>query len=247
MKIPIDTHTHSICGGHAFSTLEEMVCRAREKGIEMFALTEHTPSMPDGAYIYLFNNLEFIPPYVDGVRVLRGAELNILDFEGTVDLPEKNLKKLEFVVASMHDACIEPGSQEQNTAAMVGALRNPYVDVIGHPGSPQYELDVEAVVLETLRQGKLVEVNNHSFLYRAGSEETCRTFIRLCKRYGLRVAVASDAHISFEVGEFTAALAVLQEEEFPEQLIVNASRSRFEQYLQERTARIERTKERQRE
>lgn len=239
MKIPIDTHTHSISSGHAFSTVEEMARGAKENGVEMFVLAEHAPSMPGGPHIFHFNNMVMIPPYLEGVRVLRGAELNILDFEGAIDLPERNLKKLEFIVASLHNVCIEPGSREQNTMAMVRALQNPYIDVIGHPGNPYYELDVETVVKKTGELGKLVEINNHSFLYRKGSGDVCRGFIRLCKKHGVRITLASDAHIRFEIGDFEAALEALREEKFPEELIVNARCERFEEYLRQRAVRID--------
>ena len=44
MRISIDVHNHTIASGHAFSTLQEMVKAASEKGIEYLGITDHAPA-----------------------------------------------------------------------------------------------------------------------------------------------------------------------------------------------------------
>ena len=41
-----------------------------------------------------------------GVKMLFGAELNIMDAEGTVDLPEATLRGLDIIIASIHPPCL---------------------------------------------------------------------------------------------------------------------------------------------
>ena len=125
----------------------------------------------------------------------------------------------------------------ENTQAMIGALQNPYVDIIGHPGNPQFEIDREAVVQEAKRQNKLLEINNHSFAFRKGSPSICREIIRLCKKHGVRISVGSDAHVCFRVGYFDEAVEALTDEGFPEELIVSRSMQTFDEYLAERKRR----------
>ncbi len=52
MKIVVDSHTHSVASGHAYSTVQEMAREAPTNGIEMFALTDHGPAMKGAPYLY---------------------------------------------------------------------------------------------------------------------------------------------------------------------------------------------------
>ena len=79
-----------------------------------------------------FCNFKVIPPVLEGVRLLFGCELNIVDYKGTIDLSEKMLKRLSYTVASLHDLCLKPGTREENTFAVVTALKNPYVTILGY-------------------------------------------------------------------------------------------------------------------
>ena len=66
--------------------------------------------------------MRVIPEYIKGVRVLKGVEANIMDFDGGLDIPEKYLK-LDIVIA-FHEVCIDPGTVEENTRALIGAMSN---------------------------------------------------------------------------------------------------------------------------
>ena len=46
MKYILDTHTHTLASGHAYSTIDEMIQAAADKGLKLYALTEHAPAMP---------------------------------------------------------------------------------------------------------------------------------------------------------------------------------------------------------
>ena len=105
MKIIADTHAHTLASGHAYSTIKEMAAAAKERGLKALALTEHAPEMPGTCGLFYFQNLDVVPREADGVRLLMGAELNIMDPDGTVDLPEKTCRDLDIVVASIHPPC----------------------------------------------------------------------------------------------------------------------------------------------
>lgn len=242
MKILVDTHTHSVASGHAYSTIQEMAREAGIKGIGMLALTDHGPQMRGGPYLYHFSNLRVIPRELYGVKILRGVEANIMDYEGGIDMPDAYVKRLDFVLASFHEVCITPSGQEENTKAMIAALSNPYVDAIGHPGNPQYPVEIDRVVRAASQMGKLIEINNSSFFVRKGSEKNCREFVRKCKEYRTRVVCGSDAHISFDVGKFDKVEAVFEEEGMPEELVLNTSVEKIEAYLEEKKNRLGRLK-----
>jgi len=238
MRIEVDTHTHTVISGHAHSTLLENARFAKEAGLKGIVVTEHGPRLAGGPPEFNIGTYQTIPKFIEGVRIYRGVEANIIDFEGNVDISERFLTKLDFALASLHDVVIDPGSLEENTRALLGVLENPHVDAIGHPGNPYYPIHYEAVIGEAKRLNKILEINNHSFIYREGSRVNCVHILELCKKSGVRVAVSSDAHICFTVGGFERALAEIRKTHFPEELIVNRTAQSFEAYLEERKARF---------
>lgn len=238
MKFVVDTHTHSIASGHAFSTIEEMAKQAKINKIEMFALTDHGPAMPGSQTRIYFELLPQIPHDFLGIKLLKGIEANIMNHSGKLDLEEKYLKKLDIVIASFHDICIKPSTEENNTLAMIKAIQNPVVDIVGHLGNSMYKVDYERIVRAARDNNKLVEINNHSFHARKGSKENCRNIAILCKNYGVRVTCGSDAHISTTIGELNVVSKMLDEIGMPEDLILNTSIDKMYIYLNEKKKRL---------
>lgn len=231
MKLIADTHTHSIACDHAYSTVTENAKVASEKGIFAIAVTEHCPAMPDSPHIWHFECLGALPRKIHDVVILRGAEVNLLDFEGNLDLPEHILKKLEWVIVSAHGCCIKAGTIEQNNNAWLNVAKNPYVDVIGHCGLLDLPIDYEKVIPEFGKAGKLVEINVGS-LYRGGQVyENNVKIAQLCAKHNVRVVVNSDSHYCGNLGNFEIALKLLSDINFPEELVINADVKRFTDYL----------------
>ena len=74
MKPVLDLHTHTIMSGHAFSTVQEMVCAARDKVLEYLGISDHGPAVPGACDPIYFRNLYVVPREIDGVKLLMGAE-----------------------------------------------------------------------------------------------------------------------------------------------------------------------------
>lgn len=237
MNIEVDTHTHTVLSAHAHSTIMENAAAAERLGLKGVVMTDHGPSIHSSAPDYNIGTYAYLPAHMNGVRIYGGIEANIMDYSGSVDIREKYIRLLEFAIAGMHEVVIESGGIGKDTDAVMGALNNKHIDIISHPDNPSYVLDYEAVVKEAARLGKLLEVNDHSIEYRAGGANMDK-MLRLCKKYGLRIAVSSDAHSAFGIGKFDAAISLLEEKGFPESLIVNLTIERFESYLVERQKRI---------
>jgi len=238
MKIIVDTHTHTISSGHAYSTVQELAREASNNGMKMIAITDHAPAMKGAPCLFHFGNLRIIPEQICGVRILKGVEANIISYSGELDMPDSYLKRLDFVIASLHDVCIEPATVEEHTKALISVLKNPYVDAVGHPGNPQFQVDIEKVVETAKEYGKFIEINNHSFSTRKGSEDNCREFARQCKEKGVKVVCGSDAHISFEVGIFPKVYKIFDEIDMPEELVLNTSVEKVDEYLREKKKRL---------
>ncbi len=238
MKPEVDTHSHTVLSGHAHSTIIENAAAAARAGLKGLVMSDHGPKIPAAAPDFNIGTYAFLPRKIDGVKIYHGIEANIYDFEGSIDIREKYIKLLEYVIAGIHEVVIRTGGKDNDTQAVIGALNNKYVDTIAHPDNPSYSLDYEAVVKEAAKHSKIIEVNNHSYEYRKGSMKNAAVFLKLCKKYDVRVAVSSDAHSAFGIGRHETALKVIEENEFPHELIVNLTTKRFEEYLEERKKRL---------
>ena len=236
MHILVDTHVHSVLSGHAYSTVIENAREAERKGLQGFVHADHAPMMPLSLNEWGINIVFTFPEYMENVRVYKGVEANILDFEGSLDIKPETGRRMDFCIASMHDVVIDPGTVEENTCAAVNALKKDYIDVIGHPDRLWAEMDHETIVRETAKLGKIIEINNHSFRDEHAALN-CRKIIKLCKKHDVRITVSSDAHIAYNIGTFPKAVPLLEEESFPEELIVNRNIEAFEEYLSSRTYR----------
>lgn len=228
--IETDTHCHTVASDHAYSTVLEMASFAHKKGLKAIAITDHGPQMPDGAHEWHFGNLSCLPDYIENVRVLHGAEANILDSEGHLDISEDLLHELDWIIASCHEPVLSPGSIERNTAAYLAVAQNPYVDVIGHSGGDNYKYDYERVIPVFGKYGKLVEINAHSSVARRGAKN-CVEIAKLCMKYGVGVVVNSDAHICFSVGDLEGATKMLASIDFPNDLIINRTLDSLAGYI----------------
>lgn len=236
MKLVVDTHTHTISSGHAYSTVSENAIQAKINGMEAIAMTDHGPGMRGSATEVHFLNLCVIPEYIDGVRVFKGAEANITDFSGALDISDKILSRLEFVIAGFHEILTSPGSLEENTEGMINALMNPFVDAVAHPGNPTFQVDIDRVVRTAGECVKLIEINNASFRVRKGSLQNCLEFVKKCKKYGVSVTCGTDAHICYDIGKFGKVLEILDEVQMPEELVLSTSLKRAEDFVNTREA-----------
>ncbi len=230
-KIKTEVHTHTIASVHAYATAGEMMAAARQKGIELLALTDHAPALPDGAHPWHFGNLKAIPHKVDDLYVVRGAELNLIDFGGNVDLEPNWLSALDWAICSIHSPCLAPGTIEEHTNAYIKALENPYIDALGHSGTPAYSYDIDAVLTTAKRLDKCIELNNHSFSARKSSIENCKKIARRAAELGVNIIISTDAHSIYQLGDTENAWALAMECGVREEQIVNLNAERFLAYL----------------
>jgi putative hydrolase len=237
MKLIADLHLHTVSSGHAYSTLEEYVAEARRVGLKMIAVTDHGPAMPGGPHYYHFSNMRMIPPTIEGIRVLRGIEANIINEKGEIDLAEQEIKwgGLEIVMAAMHPRVgYEDQGEEKNTEVLLKALQNPYINVIAHPGNPKYPVKVKETVEAAKKHRVLIEINNSSDFSRPGSHDKCVEFAREVKKIGWKVVTGTDSHISSMLGKFDGALKIFAEAGLTEADVVNTTDAMIEKYLLKR-------------
>lgn len=224
MKPLFDLHTHTIASGHAYSTLKENIEAARERGLVAMGFSDHASTMPGAAHPFYFGNFKVIRETISDVRIYKGIEANIIDYEGTIDVDHRLASKLHYVIASIHPPCIDPGTKEENTRAIVGAMQNPFVKMIGHPDDSRAPLDYEELVYAASREKVALELNNSSFCpgnSRQNSRNNALILLNLCRRHNVPIIMGSDAHIYYEVGNLSRSEEMLHEVNFPLELVLN--------------------------
>lgn len=239
MKYEVDVHCHTIASGHAYSTIIENALEAAKKGLKMIAVTDHGPALGEGINRYYFGNMVVIPRQIEGVYVLRGIEANILDDKGTLDLSERYLKKLDIVLAGLHNGCYSGGTVEKNTRAVIETMKNPFVDIIVHPGNPEFPLDIDKFVEAAREYNVHIEINNSSFtVSRKGSKQNCIQIAKKAASIGAKVCLGSDAHICFDVGNFDEAQEIIKEAGISEETILNTSAEKVVEFLKSKGREI---------
>ncbi len=87
-----------------------MAQSASRKGLALLGISDHGPAMEGSASKHYFRSGRCIPRELYGVKILFGCELNIMDYDGGIDLDEVFASPLDYGIASLHDVCITPGS-----------------------------------------------------------------------------------------------------------------------------------------
>jgi len=216
----------------------EIARAAAEKKLQMIALTDHGPSMPGGPHAYHFSNLRAIPDELFGVRILKGIEANVTDRKGTLDLDKGRLSRLDLVAVGLHTFCAPYGTVAENTTLMINAIKNPFVDLVVHPGNPEYLVDETAIVEAAAQFDVALEINNCSLTAaRQGSEPHCHHIIQLAQSYGVKLIVGSDSHFADTVGNFGAAAEILADHEISADQVLNTSLEKILAHLNRRTNR----------
>ncbi len=260
INISCDVHTHSLFSRHAYSTVEEDVRAASEQGFELLGITDHFSDMlfdePTFKNFQFFINLEVWPREWHGVRLLRGCEADIVDLDGNLYghdielgrgitgkplrrprmLKEMAFRNCDYVVASVHEkGFTEDATPAQNALMYIRALEDPKVLILGHLGRSGVDFEVDPVVEAARDMGKLIEINEASLKGRRRSycHDRCRHILERCAELGCMVSFASDAHISADVARCDESRALLEEIDFPQELMACRDASTFVSVLSE--------------
>ena len=220
----MDMHTHTMASGHGYSTLKENIDAALEVGLKVLGLSEHGPAMPGGPHEFFLSNYKCIPRQFGDLRLFCGVEANICDYDGGLDISERILATMDYVIASMHVVCCQPGSVTENTKASIKAMQNPYVKILGHPDDSRYPIDRKELVMAAGELQVAIEINNSSLNPRSarkGGRENIKELLYWCKELRVPVLLGSDSHICYTVGDFSATLPILEEMLFPAELVLN--------------------------
>jgi len=231
-KPVIDLHTHTIASGHAYGTIRENALGAKEKGLLGLGISDHAYPNDLSQFVPSFGNMHAIPRTLYGVNIYYGIENNV-ENDGSMTLEGLYLAMLDYCIVGIHGTRYENQGIEKNTDNLIKCLQNPKTFFVSHPDDGYFPLDYERLVLAAKEYGVALEVNNSHVKHpwRKGTLENIRTYLDLCMKYRVNVFVGSDAHDPSQIGDFDAALDLLEEFGFDEDLIINTSEEKFRRFI----------------
>ena len=196
--IKADLQMHSTWSDGKLSMLE-MARAAAKRGMKVIAFTDHSVSLgvTRGLSIEAHKKqaaeIKKIQKQLgDKILVLHASEVEI-KADGQLDYPDEFLASLDLVVASLHTSLRQP--REKVTQRVINAIRNPHVDIIGHPTGRLIQeregadLDMEAVLQAAAESGVALEINAHP-----SRLDLDDIHARRAKELGIPIAINTDAH-----------------------------------------------------
>jgi len=197
-----DLHTHTkATDGNA--SLREMALAAQKKGYQYLAITDHSKHVTVAKGLNAerlaqqIEQIDQLNDELDGIVLLKGIELDILE-DGSLDLPDDILKRLDLVCYAVHYKFNL--SREEQTDRIIRAMERPYFGILAHPTGrliderEAYDVDMERLVKAAKQTGCMLELN-------AQPERLDLTDVhcRMARESGVMVAISTDAHAREEL------------------------------------------------
>ena len=193
-----DLHVHTDASDGKAS-LREMVTAARERGHRYIAITDHAKFAEviggltaDGLRRQI-DEIATLNETLDGFRLLSGIEANVQP-DGSLDLPDELLGRLDVVIAAVHSHFRLP--RDEMTARLLRAVEHEHVDILAHPTGrkigerPAYDADWDVVFEAAAAHGTALEVNANPIRLDLNAD-----LIRRALAAGAAIAIGTDAHV----------------------------------------------------
>jgi DNA polymerase (family 10) len=192
-----DFHVHTTASDGK-ATMEEYAWACKNRGYEYLGITDHSYGLRVTHGLSakeLSGNIDVahnVSERVDGVKILIGAEVEILE-DGSLDYPNEVLQELDFVVGAVHSKFNM--EKDEMTKRVVAAFSNDYLTILAHPTGRKleqrepYEIDLERVMLAAKEKEVCLELN--AFPERMDlNDVNCR----MAKEIGVKIAIGTDSH-----------------------------------------------------
>ncbi|HUN93425.1 MAG TPA: DNA polymerase/3'-5' exonuclease PolX [Burkholderiaceae bacterium] len=196
-----DLHVHTR-DSDGRASIEDMVAAARERGLTYLAVTDHSRrlaiahGLDPGRLERQIDHIDRINATLRGFTVLKGIEVDILE-DGTLDLPDSILARLDLVVGAVHHRFDLPRAKQ--TDRVLRAMDNRHFTILAHPTGrlvddrPGYDIDLLRVMRKARQRGCFLELNAQPTRLDL-TDVACR----MARDEGILVAIDSDAHSGLE-------------------------------------------------
>ena len=196
-----DLHAHTK-DSDGSATLEAMAQAARAQGLRYLAITEHSKRLAmargvdAGRLARQIDRIDQLNESLEGIVLLKGVEVDILE-DGSLDLPDAVLQRLDLVVGAIHHRFDLP--RERQTERLLRAMQHPHFSILAHPGGrliderPPCDIDLARVIRGARERGCFLELNSQP-----ARLDLTDLACRMARDEGVLVSVASDAHNQLE-------------------------------------------------
>jgi putative hydrolase len=225
--LKIDLHVHTIASGHAHCTILEYIQQAKKLKMKTIGITEHGPGSSEAlvSYIY-FRELGRIPKIIDGIRVLKGAEANIINIKGELDLDDETLERLDYVMANIHPTTPYKNKGEKiNTQTIIKTIKSGKINILTHPfvdkGMPS---DIKKISEAACKNNVLLEIDTAYLSERRINEKMLldlKIMIDMVKKYNQKIIIGTDSHNIWELGNISGLDKFKKKIGLADELIIN--------------------------
>lgn len=232
-KLVADIHMHTIVSGHAYGTIREMVDSAKAQELQLIGISEHGPGIPGTVNPFYYSNLEIIPRIIEGIEVIHGCEINILN-GGKLSLNQEYIDFLDYAIIGIHRQCYKDEGRKKNTTNVIECMKNEKVYFVSHPDDDHTPLDYERLVQAAKQYHIALEVNNSSLVkkkYRLNCYKNYEIMLKLCHKYQVPIIINSDAHDPSWVGRFDLAYELLEKFNVDDDLILNNNIEKLKEFI----------------
>uniref|UniRef100_A0A7C3YNY6 DNA polymerase beta n=1 Tax=candidate division WOR-3 bacterium TaxID=2052148 RepID=A0A7C3YNY6_UNCW3 len=189
-----DLHIHSNYSD-GFDDIETIASYGISLGYEYIGIADHSMSvkyaggLEEERILKQIEEIENLNKKLKNIKILKGSEVDILK-DGSLDFKDEILKKLDFVIAAIHQ-----GFKKNVTERMIDAMDNPYVKIIAHPtgrllsGREGYDVNIEKVMEKASEKNIFLEIN--SYYDRLDLNEINA---KMAKEMGIKLIINTDAH-----------------------------------------------------
>lgn len=180
-------------------SIEAMARAAIARGLEYIVITDHTKrlamthGLDEKRIRAQWKEIDAVNKKLAGkIRILKGTECDILK-DGTLDLDDETLSKLDVVGVSVHSYFNLPRAEQ--TARVKRAISNPNVDIFFHPTGrlinkrAPYDIDIDEIIATAKKTGTILEID--ALPERSDLKDE---YIRKCVEAGVKMSIDSDAH-----------------------------------------------------
>lgn len=232
MKGDLHVHSNWTDGKHAIA---EIAAEAKKRGYEYIAITDHTKGLgitnglTEERVLGQMKEIDSLNKKLKGFQVLKGIDVDIRS-DGSLDMPDQILKKLDLVVASIHSGFTQ--TKEQITGRITKAMKNPLVTIIAHPTGrlinerEAYDVDMEKVFTIAQKTGTVLEINAHPARLDLNDVHS-----REAKRLDISIAISTDMHAATNFDFMKYGVAVARRGWLEKRDIVNTRKYRELQRL----------------
>jgi len=197
-----DLHVHTNWSDGS-EDLETVALAYKNAGFNYISISDHshtvgiTHGLDEKRFREQWKEIDALNKKLAPFRILKSGEIDIKK-NGEIVFPDEFLKQFDIVIAAVHTSFNLP--EEEQTARIIKALKNPYVKILAHPTGrlinkrPAYKVNMEAIIKAAVDTNTILEINSSPF--RMDLQDI---YVKRGKELGAKFTINTDGHHSSQM------------------------------------------------